>query len=158
DGAGGETRKSTEIGLFARRRMMLRDVQPKPRAVALRLGLAGAGWGGWLETGNLCVHDPLSEHMERRSPEAHPTRFGQVNGSPFNVRLAPAENPWPLGGSSHMPSVSRKPRSPAGVTVTARDSLLRRIQFSAKQRAASLAPSVPPICRRRSLQSRQGRQ
>ena len=55
-------------------------------AVALRLGLAGAGRGGWLETRNLCVHDPLSKHMGRRPPEAHPTRFGQVNGSPFNVR------------------------------------------------------------------------
>src|SRR5205823_13697546 len=77
---------------------------------------------------------------------------------PVQCPISTRQKPLPPRGGAHIPKVSRKPRSPAGVTVTARDSLLRRIQFSAKQRAASLAPSVPPICSRRSLQSRQGRQ
>ena len=49
-------------------------------------------------------------------------------------------------------------RSPAGVTVIARLSFGARVQPSSKQRSAIAAPTAPPMCQRRSLQSRQGRQ
>jgi len=61
-------------------------------------------------------------------------------------------------GIDHRPKVSRNPRSPARVTLTARVPSTRRIQLRSRQRLASAAPKVPPTCSRRSLQSRHGRQ
>ena len=60
--------------------------------------------------------------------------------------------------SSRTPKCFANPTRPTSVIVTARVSLCRVIQPSAKERDASEAPRRPPMCGRRSLQSRQGRQ
>ena len=55
-------------------------------------------------------------------------------------------------------NISARPRRPAGVMRRARPSRTRSIHFSSKHRLAKAAPTAPPICGRRSVQSRHGRQ
>src|SRR5271166_5812094 len=52
----------------------------------------------------------------------------------------------------------RRPRFPGAVTTTARLCFILWVQPSSKQRLVSAAPTAPPMCGRRSVQSRQGRQ
>jgi hypothetical protein len=65
---------------------------------------------------------------------------------------------WSPGADASMPKVSRKPRRPNGVTMTAWLRFVRSIQPRSKQRFVIAAPIAPALCGRRSVQSRQSRQ
>ena len=56
-----------------------------------------------------------------------------------------------------MPKVSKHPCRPDSLTITARLCFILSVQPRSKSRLASAAPTAPPVCGRRSVQSRQER-
>src|SRR6266851_2195864 len=63
----------------------------------------------------------------------------------------------PFSSDTVMPNASNNPRRPDAVTITARLCFILSVQPRSKQRLASATPTAPPMCCRRSVQSRQER-